>query len=71
MASGQPTIQVEWQHREVTTNAKGYETYPRPAPFVAPERWEQPEFAAAPQLVHPSEDQSAATWTAAGERETE
>jgi len=63
---------VEWQHRGVTTDKKGYETYPRPAPFVAPEKWEQPAFAAAPQLQQDPEDQPVASSAmAVGERETE
>jgi len=63
---------VEWQHVVVTTNKKGYETYPRPAPFVAPEKWEQPAFAAAPQLQQDPEDQPVASSAmAVGERETE
>ncbi|HEY8663892.1 MAG TPA: hypothetical protein VIL68_09770 [Propionibacteriaceae bacterium] len=56
----------------MTTDKKGYETYPRPAPFVAPEKWEQPAFAAAPQLLHDPEEQPVASSAlAAGERETE
>jgi len=63
---------VEWQHGGVTTNKKGYETYPRPAPFVAPEKWEQPIFAAAPQLPQDPEEQPVASSAlAVGERETE
>jgi len=41
---------VGWQHGVVTTKKTGYETYPRPAPVVAPEKWEQPVFAREPQL---------------------
>jgi len=63
---------VEWQHGGVTTKKTGYETYPRPAPFVAPEKWEQPIFAAAPQLPHDPEEQPVASSSVAtGERETE
>ena len=70
-AGGQPTFPVEWQHGGVTTNAKGYETYPRPAPFVAPEKWEQPVFAGLPRLAQPPEDQPEACVQTVGERETE
>ena len=56
----------------MTTDKKGYETYPRPAPFVAPEKWEQPAFAAAPLLLpEPEEQPAASSALAAGERETE
>jgi len=56
----------------VTSSANGYETYPGPADFVAPKRWEQPVFAAAqPSVPNPEEHPVASAMPAVGEREIE
>ncbi|MBI4901219.1 MAG: hypothetical protein HY829_12185 [Actinobacteria bacterium] len=55
----------------MTENRRAYETYPRPAPFVAPERWEQPLFAASPPPASVPDEPETSTTPAGGEREIE
>ncbi|MHB1008353.1 MAG: hypothetical protein ACYC1E_03730 [Propionibacteriaceae bacterium] len=54
----------------MTTNP-AYEPYPRPAPFVAPERWEQPMFAATPPPSDPDQQPTESMAPRGGERDIE